>query len=1159
MRIISKYQKLNKHALHAKLKTASHRFALMVDNYSPDDTEAENGLLMVTGKVFVPGYTDATVTIVYPKRKRSTDQSFYYITPTESTEDMSLAYSDDTFYPRFSECEQAVKDLPEVTVSQYFYDKGIIPDDPSTFTALTGIPLESDLVEDINEITGEDTNYYTIGETYDHFGIDEILEWCAGYKEGDQIIPYVDITSYFIDNGTATSKLETDGVRTIFVSPTDFYNSLTIILRQPSEHPELNTPQIYNDTDWCITITSTFTPEIQNISLSYKNSSDALLQLNSYVTDGVNLLANYYMRSLYSSLDEWASLVINGVLQPASQMYLSSDLKEEYVNVCMNGNPWTSDEDFTEFTIKTRDLEGFTPVEGLGNGVFHFVWTRRIEDSLSHFSNPTYLNDNPNDNQLYLTNIPNPNKSYEPVVQVQYSTVYFASNKRGREIVFLHLPDSLMSGCLDTAPSWATLNYLKTQGQQLMNCLQETIMSLSNTEEDNEPAVVDENTLNDAPSETTSNDLMSRLVSLGWEQISPTTIISPTVDAPGEYDHTSVKLQFTCIDNTWSLSSLIVSCEATGGEVPLPLSDTQLNEGVTSDGIEETLESIANHGNTELKWNNFRSNSSADLLANGSTHDPDRGYALYAARQMNRDIHLLSVVDPEFRTDISYEDDFEIRGDLAEDMEEYPRAAEWIYRILEAFNLPHSFKLSPIKHNSAGNWLVENADYTIRFGGYTDGPTENDMPLKVNKRIPGDDESIRFFDPQYKFNGVLWSDLFNGTPYADFFSILPGVGVNLKLMYVFSQPLLDDPQIVNNVQRGINREYELKYHQQEVEEREQEQASWLSQVAECMNQSQVFEQADDTTWERSTDPIVINGVDYSQQMEGLIKVEAVTERQEINIKPAITMNPEADDFSKYVDGLIPPSLAEALDRNAPIYASSEKIDTLIGHNILNGITTAEQLSVLEENTNDILPWLSNSSAQQVKALQNAAGWIQYCDKILNREDIPSLDFIKQGLHGNILNLLNKNNVTGNTGINDYLVRLGAVPLTKIEKIRRVFMEEANLSGSLIFDINKYYALPVKVGNAAPLYCALIFTKQNGKPVCQIEDNYLCVDRGNSKKYRFMSLISDPDAHFTTIGETFNNLVTGAGIPNYNLMHFLRDQLADGLQISDAGLAALEKA
>ena len=90
MRIISKYTKLNHHALHARLKTASHRFALMVDNYSPDDTEAENGLLMVTGKVFVPGYTDATVTIVYPKRKKSTDQSFYYITPTSSTEDMSL-------------------------------------------------------------------------------------------------------------------------------------------------------------------------------------------------------------------------------------------------------------------------------------------------------------------------------------------------------------------------------------------------------------------------------------------------------------------------------------------------------------------------------------------------------------------------------------------------------------------------------------------------------------------------------------------------------------------------------------------------------------------------------------------------------------------------------------------------------------------------------------------------------------------------------------------------------------------------------------------------------------------------------------------------------------------------------------------------------------
>ncbi|MBO5628603.1 MAG: hypothetical protein J5965_05925 [Aeriscardovia sp.] len=57
----------------------------------------------------------------------------------------------------------------------------------------------------------------------------------------------------------------------------------------------------------------------------------------------------------------------------------------------------------------------------------------------------------------------------------------------------------------------------------------------------------------------------------------------------------------------------------------------------------------------------------------------------------------------------------------------------------------------------------------------------------------------------------------------------------------------------------------------------------------------------------------------------------------------------------------------------------------------------------------------------------------------------------------------------------------------------------------------------------------------------------------------MSLISDPDAHFTTIGETFNNLVTGAGMPNYNLLHFLRDQLIDGLQVSGEALSALAKA
>ena len=1150
MRIISKYHKLNRHNLQARLKTASHRFALMVDNYSPDDTEAENGLLMVTGKVFVPGYTDATVTIVYPKRKRATDQSFYYITPTESTEDMSLAYSDDTFYPRFSECEQAVKDLPEVTVSEYFYDKGIIPDDPSTFTALTGIPLESQLVEDINTITGEDTNYYIIGADPHYKSVDEIIKQCTNYQDGDKIIPYLDITSYFFNNGEPTSNFNTlmSKGEILLTSPSDFYNSLTIILRQPSEHPELNTQNMSAgyDNQWVLTITSTFTSEIKNRSLWYTDSYNAPLNFRDDTSYYIYEMTQSYMRSLFSSLDEWASLVINGVLHPYSQNSLSKDLMEEYHNVCAEGNPWTDIPQRGEFTIETRDLEGFTPVEGLGNGVFHFVLASDalLSESLSHFTNPSFLNENPNDNQLYLTSVPHPDltQAYDPVYRNQYSTVYFASNKRGREIVFLHLPDTLMSGCLDNAPSWTTLNYLKTQGQQLMSCLQETIMSLNNNNDDTEPGEI----------EDTSNDLMSRLVALGWEQSSPTTILSPSVDAPREYDHTSVKLQFTCIDNTWSLSSLIVSCEATGGEVPLPLSDTQLNDGVTSENIAQMLEEIANHGNPELGWNDFggRNTSSGNLLANGSTHDNDRGLALYAARLLNRDIYVLSTVDPEFKTGIPYED----IEDVEYTMEDDPQTVRWVYRILEAFNLPHSFEISDNFNTGSGYLTLENKDYTILFNK---SPEEEEPALSVAKYFPNRESDI--VPPEYSEYYALWSDLFNGTPYADFSTILPGVGAALTVLYVFSQPLLNDPQIINNIQRIMNREFDLERSEQKDEDYRQDAVSWFNQVSEVMNQSQIFTQKNGVTWSRDTNPIVINGVNYSQQVEGHIEVRANNQREEMEITPLITMVTGADNTSQYVNSLMPPSLNEVLTRGEALWSvSAEKVNTLIGHDVLNGVSTVEQLTALEENTNDVLPWLSNSSAQQVKNLQNAAGWVQYCDKILNNEEIPSLDFIKQGLHGNILNLLRKNNISGTTGINDFLMSIGAVPLNRMDEGYMLSAVRSNHIPFIAYDVCKYYAVPVIVNGWNNLYCALTFTKQNGKPVCRLQDDYLYMTQEKWGGMTFLQVASANNAHLTTLGETFNSLVTGAGMPDYNLLHFLQDQLSNGLGGSDAAVQALEE-
>lgn len=1154
MRIISKYNKINRHNLHAKLKTASHRFALMVDNYSPDDTEAQNGLLMVTGKVFVPGYTDATVTIVYPKRKRSTDQSFYYITPTESTEDMSLAYSDDTFYPRFSECEQAVKDLPEVTVSQYFYDKGIIPDDPSTFTALTGIPLESQLVEDINEITGEDTNYYIIGADEEHHYVDEIIKDYTDYKDGDKIIPYLDITDKFFDNGTPTRYMESDGTvgyiaNQILVSPTDFYNSLTIILRQPSEHPELNTDDISDFDDWCLTVTSTFIPNIRN-SRVYYSTRLWMDDFQRYVSSLVYSIVSDYEYSLYSSLDEWASLVNNGVLQIGSQNLLLPDLYNEYHNVCGEGNPWTYKD--LEFTIKTRDLEGFTPVEGLGNGVFHFVLhlDSVIEKSLSHFSNPTFLNENPNDNQLYLTALPDDRDSATPPSQAHhlYSTVYFASNKRGREIVFLHLPDTLMSGCLDTAPSWTTLNYLKTQGQQLMNCLQETILSLSDNDDNEEPVVVDETTVEGTPIEPTSNDLMTRLVALGWEQSSSTTIISPTIgDAHGN-EH--FKLQFTCIDNTWSLSSIIVNNESTGGEVPLPLSDAQLNEDVTSEDIQFSLEKIVEKNRNVLWGDEFtKANSEEGWLDRYNTpRSYDRWIAIVAANFINNDLRDLNNVTPNLVKNPISLDTVLTLGYFDE---ANSNNIEWILRVLQAFNLPHSFNIPSDYTIHYDHLSVQNEEYRIIFT--TDDYTDTFLKVTLLKDTDGlhsDMVNKRYFP--------LWTDLFDKTSYADFTTILPGVGPYLTILYLLNQPILDDPQILNNIQRIINNEFQLERDQQTVEEAQQKADQWLSQVTECMNQSQIFTQTDHNEWKRSTAPIVINGVDYSQQIVGEIIIHADPYREEIRIYPKLHPTLEADNIFQYFGSLVPEKLADALDKNGSLWGSTEKVDTLVGHDVLNGIMTSEQLTAVEENTYDVLPWLSNSSAQQIKALQNAAGWVQYCDKILNNEEIPSLDFIKQGLHGNILNMLRKNNISGTTGINDFLQSLGAIPL---KQMNEGYMLSAAGSGTIpyiAYDVCKYYAVPVMVNGWDNVYCALTFTKQNGKPVCQLHDDYLYMTQEKWGGMTFLEVASADNAHLTTMGDTFNSLVTGQGLPDYNLLHFLQAQLSNGVEGSDAAVRALEE-
>ena len=362
MRITSKYNKIKRHTLQAKLKTASHRFALMVDNYSPDDTEEENGLLMVTGKVFVPGYTDATVTIVYPKRKRATDQSFYYITPTESTEDMSLAYSDDTFYPRFSECEQAVKDLPEVTVSQYFYDKGIIPDDPSTFTALTGIPLESDLVNDINEITGEDDAYYPPeGSNLQNLITQGIL------IADDPTVPYYYLTTetpHTVINGITDSH--------IFVDSTTAASQMSIIVKRSDQHVEYNTSESTGDANgWELVLTSSFAPDtIQTLSYNSFNAIDADLQLERFSELLYKECHRYgFIYCSEISYQTWVEQYANNFLTLASHQadLALDDNFEETIN---NNDPWFiryNDDGTLQYFVATFDALG---IDRGGNLIF---------------------------------------------------------------------------------------------------------------------------------------------------------------------------------------------------------------------------------------------------------------------------------------------------------------------------------------------------------------------------------------------------------------------------------------------------------------------------------------------------------------------------------------------------------------------------------------------------------------------------------------------------------------------------------------------------------------------------------------------------------------------------------------------------------------------
>ena len=86
-----------------------------------------------------------------------------------------------------------------------------------------------------------------------------------------------------------------------------------------------------------------------------------------------------------------------------------------------------------------------------------------------------------------------------------------------------------------------------------------------------------------------------------------------------------------------------------------------------------------------------------------------------------------------------------------------------------------------------------------------------------------------------------------------------------------------------------------------------------------------------------------------------------------------------------------------------------------------------------------------------------------------------------------------------------------------------------------------------------MYCALTFTKQNGKPVCQLQDDCLYMNVGGY----YRGAVLNTGTHLTTIGETFNSLVTGEGLPDYNLLHFLQTQLGDGLQATTAAVQIFE--
>lgn len=470
MRIISKYRKLNRHKLHAKLKTASHRFALMVDNYSPDDTEAENGLLMVTGKVFVPGYTDATVTIVYPKRKRSTDQSFYYITPTESTEDMSLAYSDDTFYPRFSDCEQAVKDLPEVTVSQYFYDKGIIPDDPSTFTALTGIPLESSLVEDINQITGEDDAYYPPSDS----NLQSLISQGV-LTADDPTIPY-----YYLASDITTTMEESIAASNIFTDSTIVASQMMIILKRSDQHVEYNTSESTGDENgWDLVITSSFAPDtIQTLSWDSFESMDNDLQSDRFLTIIRRECRRY--GAIYCSeisYQTWVEQYNNNFLTLASHeadLALDDNFDEQY----NNDDPWeiqrNNDRTLQYFISSCRAL-------GIDREANLIFVTKEGEDYCElvcdHIQNE---NGKPNSPLFTIESLTLRSSRPTPIVACLYH------DTRTNSMYYLPLPASLSSTLGMTTNFIQQLNSIQSAAHDLDTCIS-TLIESDSQEPEEEP------------------------------------------------------------------------------------------------------------------------------------------------------------------------------------------------------------------------------------------------------------------------------------------------------------------------------------------------------------------------------------------------------------------------------------------------------------------------------------------------------------------------------------------------------------------------------------------------------------------------------------------------------------------------------------------------